>query len=354
MKSGDLYCKAISCIGLPEFIRAHGGNPELMFEQSGLNIAHIHTNDFYDWTKLCDLFTRVEHALNVPSLGIRFAYKVPIDFLNTGPMLMLAALVPTMRDFFILGPEYQKLHINSFSYHYTENIKTDQVECELRVHPLSPPCLQFTEHIMAVIALMIRHNFGEGYFNKVTFQHKAPADLSWHEEIFQCPIEFNADKTISYMPLDFLDMKLDGRLGGRLRKLQPIVKNYLNRKINKSPLFSTSIAHTVERLLPSIFGIRKSSMIDVARILDISPKKLQRLLNEEEATFSDIVNNVRQSMAKRLLIESDIAVSHIAVLLDYASSEAFNTACKIWFGVSPSQYRIDVRAQGAPQAVINK
>ena len=260
---------------------------------------------------------------------------------------MLAALVPTMRDFFELGPKYQKLHVNSFSYHYAENIKTNQVECELRVHPLSPPCHQFVEHVMAVIALMVRRNFGDGHFIRLAFQHNAPADLSWHEKVFQCPVEFNADKNIAYMPLSFLDMKLDSRVGGRLRKLQPIVSTYLDRKINKNPLFKSSMAHTVERLLPSIFGIRKSGMQDVARILDISPKKLQRLLNEEGTTFSDIVNDVRENMTKRLLFESDIAVSHIAVLLDYASSESFNTACKRWFGVSPSQYRIETRARRA-------
>jgi len=99
--------------------------------------------------------------------------------------------------------------------------------------------------------LMMRHHIGEGRFLRLSFQHKAPADLSWHEKTFQCPIEFNADKTIAYMPLEFLDHKL----GGRLNKLQPIVKAYLNRKINKNPLFETSIAHTIECLFEKIWQI---------------------------------------------------------------------------------------------------
>jgi len=141
------------------------------------------------------------------------------------------------------------------------------------------------------------------------------------------------------MPSAFLDIKL----GGRLTKLQPIVKTYLNRKINKNPLFETSIAHTVERLLPNIFGIRKSSIIDVADILDINPKKLQRLLSEEGTSYSDILGDVRKGMAKRLLFESDILISHLAVSLDYASTESFNAACQRWFGTSPTQYREDMR-----------
>ena len=213
------------------------------------------------------------------------------------------------------------------------------MECEIRIHPMSPPCHHFVEHIMAVMILMVRHHIGQGEFKRLTFQHKAPADLSLHNKIFQCPIEFNANKNIAYMPLDFLDLKLGGVIGGRLRSLQPIVKAYLSRKVNKNSLFKTSMAHTVERLLPSVFGLRKSNIQEISHTLGISPKKLQRLLNDEGTTFSEVLDNVRKSMTRRMLFESDISIAHLAALLDYSSSESFNAACKRWFGVSPRQYR---------------
>jgi len=335
MRGSSLYCKSIALRKLPEFIRTLGGNPEELFAQAGLNIAHIKSNNFYDWDKLCDLFSYIENAFDEPSLGIKFAHAIPKDFLNSGPLLVLAALVPSMRDYFDLSRRYQALHVNGFAYEYTENTATNELECEVQIHPLSPPCHQFTEYVLATMILMVRPHFDDGRFLRVSFQHKAPTDLSWHEKTFQCPVEFNADKNMAYMPLDFLDMKMSGRL----QKLQPIVKAYLDRKISKKPIFNTSIAHTVERLLPSIFGLRKSSLPDVADILDISPKKLQRLLSQEGETYSNILDNVRKSMAHRLLIESDISITHLATLLDYSSDSAFNTACQRWFGISPRQYR---------------
>lgn len=343
MKSGNLYCKSIAIRKLPEFIKKLGGDPERLFAQAGLDITHVNGDHFYDWLKLCDLFTRIEQTIDEPSLGIRWAHDLPKDFLNSGPMLLIATLVPTMRHWFELSKTYQKLHVNSFIYDYVENTDTNELEGEVRVHPLSPPCHQFTEHIMAAMAIMVRNQFGEGHYKKVTFQHKAPADLSWHEKTFQCPMEFNAEKNLVYMPLEFLDTKLDGRL----QALQPIVKAYLNRKINKNPLFKTSMAHTVERILPSVFGIRKSSMSDVANILGVSPKKLQRLLSEESTTYSEILDNVRKGMAKRLLFESDISISHLATLLDYASVESFNIASKRWFDLPATQYRKRIRIEAA-------
>ena len=84
-------------------------------------------------------------------------------------------------------------------------------------------------------------------------------------------------------------------------------------------------------------------MPDVANILGISPKKLQRLLKEEGATYSDILENVRKGMAKRLLFESDISISHLATLLDYSSIESFSMACNRWFDVPATDYRRQLR-----------
>ena len=340
MRQSSLYCKSIALRALPEFLRTLGGNPKQLYARAGLDIALIKKNDFYDWVKICKLFNLIDETFDEPSLGIRFAYEVPKDFLNSGPMLLLASLVPTMRDFFDLSSQYQSLHLNSFTYHYVENPETNEVECEIRIHPLSPPCQHFTEHIFAMIILMVRPHFVDGRFLRLSFQHKAPPDLSWHEKTFGCPIEFNADKNIAYMPREFLDVKL----GGKLQSLRPVVKSYLDRKVIKNPYFNSSMAHTIERLLPTIFGLRKSSLPDVAEILGVSPKKLQRLLNEEGVTFSEIISNIRHSMTKRLLFESDISIAHLAELLDYASPTAFNTACQRWVGVSPRQYRKDLRA----------
>jgi len=255
-------------------------------------------------------------------------------------MILLGALTPTIRDFFDLGMIYQKLHVTGIKYFYLENEVKEEVEAVIQIHPASPPCRQMIEHIMANLFLMERHYVGAFKYKKLTFQHNAPDDISWHEKTFKCPVEFNSDKTAAYIHSSFLKVKL----GGKLKSLAPIVKMYLDRKLDSNTAFETSIAQTVEQILPTVFGMRKSRQIDVADILGISPKKLQRLLNEEGVSYSDILGNVRKSMAERLLYESDISISHLAEILDYSSYEAFNSACKRWFGLSPRQYRKKLRA----------
>ena len=341
MQRKALYCKAIALTGLPDFIRELGGSPEKLFSANEMDMSHaLSGNNFYDWNKACRLLEHAALELDEPIFGLKWAHSLPIDFMNSGPMVLLGALMPTVRDFLEFSIAYQKMHVNGVAYHYAERAAEGYVECEIRIHPYSAPCHQFIEHIMASIFLMQQHYIGEAKFQKVTFQHRAPEDLSWHDKLFKCPVEFNSRKNAVYMDPSFLDIPLSGRL----EKLLPVVKLYMDRKANRNTRFQTSIAQIVELMLPNVFGMRKSGLKDVAHILDISPKKLQRLLNAEQVKFSDILDNVRKSMTKRLLLESDISISHLAVLLDYSSNEAFNAACKRWVGHSPRQYRKKLRA----------
>lgn len=73
--------------------------------------------------------------------------------------------------------------------------------------------------------------------------------------------------------------------------------------------------------------------------MNVSPKKLQRLLNEENTTFSAELNNYRKHKTYELLGKTTVPLAHVANELGYSSSEALNTACKRWFGKSPRQIR---------------
>jgi len=341
MKRAALFCKAALFGGFPEFIRRLNGHPAALFCHNQLDMSYIAKGDnFYDWEKACQL---VEHAaleLDEPSLGLKWSQELGVDFLNLGPMVIMAAMMPTFRDFLDLAIAYQKLHTNGVAYSYVPAEDPTELEFEIRAHPLSPPCRQLVEHMMGAIFKLESHWVDTGLLKRVTFQHNAPADTSLHEAIFKCPVTFNAPKTAVYAEARILDLKL----GGRLKNLRPIVKMYLARKQRIESLFETSIARTIEDILPTLFGMRKSGLADVAFILEISPKKLQRLLRQENVTFSEVRENVKRGMVTRLLMESDIAITHLAVLLDYSCNEALNTACKRWFNQTPREYRKQLRA----------
>ena len=333
---GRLYCKAVSFRGFAKFISGLGADPESLFSEVGLNMAHAAKgNHYFDWGRACNLLELAAHRLDEPYLGLKWAHRAPKDGLNSGPTLLMGAITANVRDFFELAGDYQKLHINGVSYVYEVDGATQTLACEVRAHPMSPPCRQQIEHIMAYCVLLEERYIKAANFSKITFQHSAPADLSWYEKTFKCEVEFNAERNLAVTSSDFLDVPL----GGKLKNIQPFVRMCLNHQINKQDHFQLSISETVEHILPTVLGMRKSGLKDMAHVLEMNPKKLQRLLGDEGVTYTEIVEKVTRSMAKRFLYESDISLTHLAAILDYSSNESFNAACKRWFGMGPREYR---------------
>ena len=342
MKSDGLYTRSVALAGLPEFIGKLGGDPEELFAKAELDIALASSNEhFVSWSKVCALLELTALELNEPSFGIKWAHHLPKDFLNSGPMMFLATTVATMRDFIDLTFEYQKIHTNGVSYHYQEDKEAGTLLGYFNVHPATPPCRQFVEHIVAACVLIEKEYAGEAVYHKMLFQHREPKDLTWHKKTFNCPIVFNVAKSGSLMDSSFLDYKI----GGQLKILQALLKFHLNRKIRKNPTYHKSIKQMVEEILPTIMGVGNSNFDQMSNVMEMNPKKLQRLLKEEGTTYSEILDGVRQSMAKRFLTESDTSISSIAALLDYSSSEAFNAACNRWVDMSPRKYRAYLREE---------
>ncbi|KPP96857.1 AraC family transcriptional regulator [Marinobacter sp. HL-58] len=77
----------------------------------------------------------------------------------------------------------------------------------------------------------------------------------------------------------------------------------------------------------------------VAATLFVSERTLKRRLQAEEASFQNLVDQVRLERAGELLEKTTMNLSQIADALGYADAANFTRAFKRWTGQSPSQYR---------------
>ena len=85
---------------------------------------------------------------------------------------------------------------------------------------------------------------------------------------------------------------------------------------------------------------------DIAELFEISPRTLKRRLNETGTTFSELVEEVKVTEAKRLLAESDLPISEIAHSLMYSQLPSFSRAFSNSTGVSPSEFRASNNSVG--------
>jgi AraC-like DNA-binding protein len=76
-----------------------------------------------------------------------------------------------------------------------------------------------------------------------------------------------------------------------------------------------------------------------ARALRTTPRALQRRLAAESATFQELVESVRDEVARTMLRDGTSRVMEIAEALKYAGPSAFVRAFKRWTGKTPGEFR---------------
>ncbi|MES9970946.1 MAG: AraC family transcriptional regulator ligand-binding domain-containing protein [Candidatus Thiodiazotropha sp.] len=99
--------------------------------------------------------------------------------------------------------------------------------------------------------------------------------------------------------------------------------------------FTTRVRSLLLELLPA----GQSSMEAVSERLLVGKRTLQRRLNQEQTSFQQVLNEVREELATYYLKKSDLTHTQISFLLGFNDPNSFFRAFHGWTGTSPEQAR---------------
>jgi AraC-like DNA-binding protein len=97
---------------------------------------------------------------------------------------------------------------------------------------------------------------------------------------------------------------------------------------------SNRIAHAGALLLHG-----KNSGADLAQVLAMHRRTLNRRLHAEGTTFQQVLDRVRFAVPKELIEDSRVALHDIAAALGYAGLAPFMRAFRRWTGTTPGAWR---------------
>lgn len=83
----------------------------------------------------------------------------------------------------------------------------------------------------------------------------------------------------------------------------------------------------------------RPSVDKVARDLRVSPRTLQRRLEEAGTSYQRLLDEVRAASARRLLARTDLDAGEVAFLLGFEELNSFTRAFQGWEGTTPTRYR---------------
>ena len=160
-----------------------------------------------------------------------------------------------------------------------------------------------------------------------------PAPRRWrqYQEVFGCPVEFDAAQSAMVLGTRALTVPLFGS--------NPSLHTAVTHRLGAFDRHRSSVTGRVVGVLEQLLDDGDARIESVAEALGMSPRSLQKQLALEGSQFSDLLRRVRQRRAVGLLRETDTPVAGVAAALGYGSVGSFSRAFNEWFGCSPGAYR---------------
>ena len=106
--------------------------------------------------------------------------------------------------------------------------------------------------------------------------------------------------------------------------------------ISRKPSISTS---KLKCVIFQSLRVETPTLPSTAARLGVSARSLQRQLEINAETYSNLVDEVRFELARSLLANTNYVVADIGATLRYRDASSFSRAFVRWAGMSPRDYR---------------
>lgn len=158
-----------------------------------------------------------------------------------------------------------------------------------------------------------------------------------YEDFFGCPVRFDADISGFLVTVEMARRPLPAKNRDLARANDRILQDLERR------LIDNSIIGRVHDAIVDNLPEGTPSAQEVARLLAVSPRTLQRKLQEEGTTFQTELDRVRKQLAEQYIQSGAYDLQTITYLTGFANPPAFSRAYKKWTGRSPSEDRAATR-----------
>lgn len=202
------------------------------------------------------------------------------------------------------------------------------------------------ERDMAAAALLLKEISGEAFsLARVALKtHRVPVGTALPESVrtlFGRSPEGGARVNSLAFDRSFLSQKLP--------HADPITVSMCEQmcqRLMESRRTRAGTAATVRQYLNAAPGGLSSTLEDMARMMNVSPRTLKRRLQEEGTTYTALQADARGSVAKELLLDRSLPLGEIAARLGFSDLSTFSQAFKRWYGMAPRTFRDSHTQQG--------
>jgi AraC-like DNA-binding protein len=244
---------------------------------------------------------------------------------------------PTIREYFQVAVKYHRLATPLLSMSWRE-----EGEYASWIFPMNPAVthpdslLRFLmEQQLTQLATHLRATVeGDSYLPvRASLSYPAPHHTHLYERYLGCPVRFGQPMSELVYPRSLLSAK--PRMAHRLTS--KILQDTCDRILGEVKT-STGVAGEVYQIIASTPG-HSPSMEGVARRIGTTVRTLNRKLNAESTSFTQILDDVRCNLASEYLRSTKLRIEDISELVGFSDAANFRHAFRRWTGSTPARYR---------------
>lgn len=190
------------------------------------------------------------------------------------------------------------------------------------------------------LALGITHRFCAALLSQkwrplsIHFTHDAPQNLTIHQRVFGCLLEFGSEFNgivCTSSELDKANPQANIAMADHARRYLDI--DILQHENESSTVFE--VRKSIYVLLP----MGRATIEQVAQTHGVNVRTLQRKLKTAETSFSILINDVRRTLVVRYLNNFNYSLAQVSDILGYSVPSSFTRWFISQFGVSPTIWR---------------
>jgi AraC-like DNA-binding protein len=265
-----------------------------------------------------------------PDFGLRLGAKQ--DFRILGPLGLLLKNCITPRQTLNAARGFIAFHNQSEYWDYTEQGHNLYLKRYEIFHDLADT-RQYKELSLSACYQLCRLLMGDGFRGtRIEISHAPLYKQAAYEKYFKMPVLFNCEQDQLVIPAH----SLDAPIPNADQTIHAFAEHYLV-KFNQQNLNDT--VQQVSSLIQQTMSDQNQSIDNIANLLGISRRTLQRRLSQQGATFKALLHNIRIKTACWYLTSSTIDMTLLSEMLGYSDISGFSRAFKQAKGHSPLSWR---------------
>ncbi|MBC9250959.1 AraC family transcriptional regulator [Pseudomonas alcaligenes] len=325
------FVRALSLSGFEEFAIRQGLNPAEMLRRASLPAEVLRRQEgIVSYRRFCALLKLCEWQSGNPLFGLE--YGLSQGGKAFGHLFYLIRNAKTVGD--ALTELSSNFSICSGAAEVGIKVEGDLAVLSYHVSERDMPGLCQAEELACGVGVqLMRTLVGSGWLPSAALLRHFPLgdETSYRQALGFLPSFAAAcpclvfDSSVLSLPLSSADETLHQLIAEHIGSMERL-------STDEMPSY-------VKQLLRNLLPSGRVTIEKVADYMTLSPRTLQRRLEQTGMSFRELLDETRQEMVRSYLEDSSISVAQIAGLLGYSDLSTFCRAFNRWFEISPLEWQ---------------